>query len=193
MANNNFYLDIFLGDTRDSSIILIADISSYPTNFTPLNPSLEITPPAYPKINVEFTPRAQNIYRSIDLEITCDDELCTPLPDGIYKVKYTIDNNVNNCVSHGEMQRDSVEKKFMKVDRIMCKYITKYDKVYGLCDCMTERQKQLIRILDKIKLLINGSIAAADECDDKGAYLMYQKADKLLDSLDCETKFPCGC
>lgn len=179
MAQTSLRLNIMIVDTRDTTTLGVADISVYPTNFTPVNPSLEITPGQFAKVNVDFTPSSVNVYDSNDLGITCDETCGSPLPDGIYKFKYSVDNGrAGDPCSTG-----FIEKTFMRADAIMCKYMNAFLKADALCNCQTDYQKALKQELRRIELLIQGSIAAANNCDDQTSWSMYQKADALLTKM----------
>lgn len=167
-------LDLTIFNTYQSTSLGIIDVSLYDGNI--INPSLEITPPGFPKVNVEFTPDNINIYNSIHLLPNCDSEI--PLPDGIYTIKYSIQPN----------QINYVEKSFIRVEEIKCKYQKILLAVDNNCSCNTSGASDLKRQLRSIKLLIEGSIASTNNCDYKTATEMYRKAYSLLDKLkicDC--------
>lgn len=141
--------------------LVIRDISEY-GNTIISNPSFEITPPGYPKVNIPFVPKQTNEYTSAHLEI-CDADT---LPDGIYTVKYSVRPNVNNFV----------EKTFIKVDKLVCQYEKLLLILLEPCDCEPYREN-----LHNIKLLIEGSIAAANICDTKMSVKLYKKAKDMID------------
>lgn len=168
-------LDLQLVDTHNLYSFAIADLSNY-GNAVISNASMEITAPGYNKTNVIFVPRTVNIYNSDTLNIVCPDE--SPLPDGIYKLKYSVAPNGTNWV----------EKTFMRVDAIKANYARVFLSVDISCDCNTSYKGVLKNKLRDIKLLIEGSVAAANSCDEEGAYQMYKKANSLLSDIkacDC--------
>lgn len=174
---NSNQLDIIMIDTYDVKSIGFADVSSYPSNFTVVNETFEITPPGFPKINVPITPAAANVYHSDDLGITDPDDEFGSLPDGIYTVKYTINPSLNL----------SIERSVLRVEAIKCKYYNVFLYLDLDCGCnltYINKQKQALR---KAKLLIYGAIASANKQDYLTSFKLYDKADKLLNNLSkCE-------
>lgn len=179
MASPN--LDLLLIETYSTKTLGIADISIYPSGFTISNPSMEITVPGYNKVNVTFTPRNANVYRSEDLGVFCDDE-CVDLPDGIYTVKYSVNPNVTNYV----------EKSFIRVENIKCRYMSAFLTLDLNKDCAVPMTDNNRRELENIRLLIEGSVAAANTCDEVNSRALYRKADdrlsKLLNNCNCVNK-----
>lgn len=170
-------LDITLVETYNLYYIAITDISEYPPNWNIQNVSFEVTPPGFLKINVPFTPKSTNYYKSSHLGITCGvDEDCVPLPDGIWKMKYSIKPNSTYWV----------EKSFMRVNQIRCDYGEAFLKVDLLDEC-SKNKKQLKDKLQQINILIEGSVAAANACDFERATKYYEKAKFMLDNFnkDC--------
>lgn len=151
-------LNIILVDTHDPMTIGFADVSDY-GNTIIKNPSFEITPPAFSKVNVLFTTGSVNIFNASDLKLSCDYE--TGIPDGIYKVKYSISPNTQLFV----------EKSFMRTHGIICRL---YKYILSL-----PQDK-----LSPIKLLIDGSISAANKGNCELSYELYKQASKILDRLD---------
>ena len=101
-------LELALIDLRDSSVIAISDLSTYGAIPSSNQLALQITPPGYPTVNVPFSPLNVNVYKCVDLGVTCSDSGCTPLPDGIYEIVYTVVNVQPNAV---------ISKKFIKIER----------------------------------------------------------------------------
>lgn len=173
MTTNN--LDLLLIDTYSASTIGIADISIYATTYTPPTTlQIEITPPGFAKVTVDFNTKTANIYRSLDLGLTCT-ETCMDLPDGIYEVKY----------STPAPKAATITKFFIKVDRIKNIYMNKFLSIDMECDCSTERNQKLKQELQKISMLIEGAIAAANQCDLVTSKSRYQKAELLLKQIKC--------
>lgn len=150
--------------------IKIADISTYAE--TPSNVSFQIIPPeGYNRINVNFTPRAVNIYSSVDLNIATDPNVS--LPDGIYTIRYSVNPNITTLI----------EKSFMRIDNIKCKYERVFLMVDITCECNTSYKSKIRKKLREIELLINGSVVSAKEGDIVSANEMYKKADCLLNEI----------
>lgn len=146
-------------ETHQLGLLGIADNSDYGTS-VPNNPSFEITPPGFNKINVPFQPKAINVFTGADLGLGCDNP---DLPDGIYTVKYTVNN-------------EFIEKQFMRISKIICNYQKKTLILFSDCGCYSNEQKQLQRI----KLFIEGSVAAANDCQIQVSKELYKKASDLL-------------
>lgn len=168
-------INITLQETFNRYYLSVADLSQYPTNWNITNPSLEITPPGFNKVNVAFTPKTVSHYTSSHLGITCDEDMDMALPDGIYLLKYSIHPNLTHFV----------EKSFMRVYNIWCQYEEKFLELNLSQCCPNKKQSMLQRELDKIDMLINSSVAAANACDSERAYREYNLAQQLLNNLDC--------
>lgn len=183
-------LDLALQDFRDGTTIALVDLSSYVSTPDSSHLNLQITPPGYPTIAVSFTPNNVNVYKCADLGITCGDTGCTPLPDGIWDVVYTVIPAVNQSFS-----ATTVERKFIKIDQIKCLYETTFNKVDLECLCYDHEQEKYIKELYRIKLFIDGSVSACN----KGNYVLsadlYQRALYLLTHICCRFGIPhstCG-
>lgn len=162
-------LDLNMVPTYNVNTIGIADISVYdgPIN----NPSFEVTPPGFPKINILFTPKQVNIYNATHLNIDCTGD--SPLPDGIYYFRYSIAPNSTTFV----------EKSFMRVEQLICKYYNTRLSLDATCSCkdMSKQETQLLQVFT----FIEGAIASANQCDPNSAYEKYAKAEKLLKNITC--------
>lgn len=178
-------LSLGLVDFRDMTSFAIADLSQYVTIPEAEDVSLQITPPGYPRISVDFVPGSVNTYHCTDLGIECPASECCPLPDGIYDVIYTVitDPNVaaNNAV---------IEKTFIKVDQLKCAYQKAFLKVDLECDCHNHEQARYKQELRRVDLLINGAVAAANDCNNFLAYKLYNKAETILNNIGCKFGLP---
>ena len=123
--------------------------------------------------------KALNIYNSNGLGITkasCEEDLMD-LPDGLWKVKYSICPN----------DKLFIERFFLKTDKIQCKY----DKAFlslDLDNLSEETQKSKRKDLSSIEIFIQGAISAANNQNAKLASDLYKKADRLLNTFgqcDC--------
>lgn len=163
-------LDLFFPETYDVYLLGVADITEYPQNWNIQNASLEITPPGFNKVNVVFTPKSVNYYKSNHLDITCDDlEECMPLPDGMYTVKYSIHPNLTYVV----------EKTFMRVEQLMCQF----GETLLTIDLETDKGKPDRTKLHQVFLLIQGAVFAGRKGDGISATANYDKAKKILDGM----------
>lgn len=171
-------LKLGLFELNDQASFAIVDLSQYATVPSSGDVSLQITAPGYDTANVTFTPGSVNIYRCVDLNITCAPTECCPLPDGIYEVFYTVGT-------------ETLQKTFIKTDQIKCKFQNMFSKVDLDCNCGLNKQKQFKQLLKEIDLMIAGSVAAANLCDPITSKNLYYKADDLLDKICCEFGMDC--
>lgn len=151
-------LNIIMVDTHDPKTIAFGDISNYGSTIIN-NPSFEITPPGFNKLNVLFTPQSVNIFSSTDLKLGCEYDY--GLPDGIYRIKYSIKPNTQLFI----------EKSFMNVSSILCNF---YKFVLTLPED---------KVID-IKLLIDGAVSAANLGDCTLSQELYTQAQKLIERAD---------
>jgi len=178
-------LKLSLLDLRDQGSLAIVDLSTYASLPTAPDYALQITPPGWPTINVAFTPGVVNVYKCADLGISCPQPECCPLPDGIYIVRYTIQNIINQPDAY-------LEQTFIKVDQIKCKFQHAFLKVDMECNCKVDEQKALKKELRTIDMLIAGAVAQANDCNPVMAYNLYSKADAMLDRISCKFNLPCS-
>lgn len=168
-------LDLFIMDSHDVRLLVITDISYYPSLFTITSPTLSIKIPGYSRERmIPFIPREINVFGANTLEIGCAGTSCKdmPLPDGVYTLKYAII----------PAYQYNVTKTFLRVDAL-CQ---KYDEVFlhlemFQCDMQTKRNKKME--LEKAELLIQGAIAAANKCATDLAMELYQKAQSILNKM----------
>lgn len=167
-------LNLLFPETHDAKSLLIADTSLYPSPFSIVNPTIEITPPGFNVVTLSFTAQGFTVYNSMSLEITCSDLDCETidLPDGIYYVKYSIT----------PAYRYFVNKSFLRVNKLQ----EKFDKVYLKLDfmqCDEAIKQEDKKILDTIQMYINGAIAAANNCLDVLAMKLYNTAKQYIDDF----------
>ncbi len=172
-------LKIVVLPTHDVETICITDASTYPTEPPVVtNPILLAVPPGFPAVSILFNVQGNNILTSDELGITAIG-IQDPLPDGIYQFSYSIAPSITNFV----------DITFMRVDRLQ----EKFDKVFMSLDfmvCDDAIKKQASVNLNTIYLLIQGAIAAGNECAITEANKLYDKASAMLDSM---LKKNCGC
>jgi len=176
-------LDINIIDTHNIRTIAIADISVYANGIIISNPVIEITPPGFTKIATIFSPKSVNIYNSNNVGITtiCEGSTLSALPDGIWQIKYSIQPALDTYI----------EKSFMRTSNIKCMYSKALLGIdmSNCIGCSSDLVKKKKEELKEIRLLIDGSIASANECDNENAMLKYRKAmDKLKRIKQCECK-----
>jgi hypothetical protein len=162
-------LDLLLVDTHSPMAISVADFSTYPDNYTPVSPTIQIRATGFPSVTLDFTPKQINVYTSENLGITCAGECIVPLPDGIYTLTYTIN----------PAQQHFVEKSYLMVNNLMDRFDTAFMKLDMLeCDGPIRKQRRVE--LDTIYYFIQGAIASANKCATQKAVEMYRRADTML-------------
>lgn len=170
-------LDIAVLPTYNTFTMGVADASIYPT--TPPNvtsPTLEVVVPGFGEVFVPFTPNSYVLLDSVILGIS---ECQQALPDGVYRLKYTVAPAYDNYV----------ERTFMRVDRLQEKFDNAFMKL-DLMECDGRVKKQSKIELNTIYLYIQGAIASANNCSINEAMTLYKKADSMLDGF---IKNNCGC
>lgn len=167
-------LDLTVVNTHNPLTLGIADISFYPTNFQVLNPTYEITPPAFMKAVVTFTPSSLTVLNSNTLNITCVDDvsLLTNLPDGIWSVRMSIAPPIKYNIYRTFIRTTSIEQKFgnafLKTD---------------MQKCGQNMRVENMKFLDEIFFFIQAAIAAANQCNNLLAMDLYRTADTMLDNF----------
>lgn len=166
-------------DTHDFKTLGILDTSWYNPDITVETATIEILAPGYARaVSPLFIPGALNVYNSNGTGVTqasCEEEL-QDLPDGIWKIKYSICPN----------DKLFIEKYFLKTDKIRCRYTQAFLNLDLRSSC-EDYDKQKREKLKEIEFYISGAIAASNNQDPKLASDLYNKAKKLLDRFDnCE-------
>jgi hypothetical protein len=162
-------LDITIIDTHNPFFLGVGDLSVYPNGFNIVSPSLQITPPGYNSVIVNFTPHNINLYNSENLGITCEGEDKVKLPDGIYKIKYTIT----------PAYKHSVERTFIRVDGLL----ESLDELFvslDIAQCDKATSDSDMRKLNEINMYVQFAIASANKCANTYATESYLKALKLI-------------
>lgn len=179
MATTNITLNLLLVETYSPYTVSVADFSTYPTNYTPVSPTIQVTATGFPKVTLDFTPKSINVFTSENFGVTCAGEPLVKLPDGIYKLHYTI----NPATTY------SVEKTFLKTDIIQELFDSAFMKLdMMVCDEALKKQQKVE--LDTIYYFIQGAIAAANKCAEQQALTLYNKAFKMLTNF---TTNKCNC
>jgi hypothetical protein len=177
---DDLILNITIVPTFDVLSLSILDLSTYPDPQPIPRPAytLEITVPGFDTVIVPFVKGDLNVYFSDTLGIT-DTGVQQPLPDGIYYFRYSVD-------IEGE---PAAERTIMRVDRLQARF----DEAFMQLDMM--ECDQAIKTQSKVELstiyfFIQGSIAAANNCDPITANKLYNRASKMLDTFINQN---CGC
>jgi hypothetical protein len=155
-------------------IIGVADISFYPSGFNIVNPTMEITPPSFPKSVKIYTTGSINVFNSNDLNITCvgATSFLTDLPDGVWTVKLSISPPI----------QWNVEKSFIRTEILQQKFGRAFLKA-DLEECRLSGNRENMKALDEIYFYIQSSIAAANECNYILAMNLYRLANTMLDNF----------
>lgn len=173
-------LDFLVINTYNTKTLGIADISVYNTNPPNVSaPTMEITVPGYPSpVAIPFNPASFNVYNSIILGLS-PFPVQDPLPDGVYNMKYSVAPAASNYVEKNIMRTEVIQEKFdsafMKLDMMEC-------------DSAIRTQAKVT--LNSIWYLIQGSIAAANNCAIDTANKLYTQANRQLDYFIANQ---CGC
>ena len=172
-------LDILVVPTYNTLTLEVADASTYPDGFVISSPSLEIEIPGLGSTIVAFVPNDFNVLNSGTLSITEVGEDLQPLPDGLYQITYSVAPSYTNYVTKSIMRVEQLQEKFdealMKLDMMEC-------------DAAIKKQQKVD--LNTMYFLIQGSIAAANNCATDVANKLYLQAAKQLAYF---TKSGCGC
>ena len=171
-------LNILVIPTYNSETLGIADASTYP--ISPVSsPTIEITVPSFGKIILPFNINDFNLFTSTSLGITEIGDPLLPLPDGIYYLTYSVSPAYENFVN----------KTFMRIERIQEKFDSAFMKL-DMMECDRAIKKQQKEDLNSVYFLIQGSLAAANNCAVDVANKLYKEADRVLSSF---IKRDCGC
>lgn len=169
MADYN--LDIIVVPTYDTKLLSIKDISTY--DVTPSAPTIEITiPNGFGKAVLPFTINTTNVFNSASLGITGATDAKTPLPDGVYFLKYTVAPAYINFV----------EKSIMRVDQLQEKFDSAFMRL-DMMECDKAIKTQAKVTLNSIYFFIQGAVAAANNCAVMEANKLYNQADKMLNNF----------
>ena len=168
-------LNIQVVPTYNTLTISIQDLSTYDS--APSAATINILAPGI-DVSIPFVPNTINTFNSTSLGLT-PVGTTTPLPDGVYYLKYTIAPANVYYVNKSFMRTDLIQEKFdnafMKLDMMEC---DKAIKTQSKVDLTT------------INFFIQGSIAAANNSAVDVASKLYIQADKMLNNF---IKNNCGC
>jgi hypothetical protein len=173
-------LDFLVINTFDVNTLGVADTSVYDTDPPVVtSPIMHITIPGYTvPVDIPFVPNDFNVYNSAILGLS-PVGVYQPLPDGVYYLKYT----VNPATTY------FVEKNIMRTARIQEKFDNAFMKL-DMMECDSAIRTQAKVNLTSINFMIQGSIAAANNCAIDTANKLYIQADRQLDYFLTNN---CGC
>lgn len=160
-------LDIAVVPTYNLTLLAVADASVYTA--LAVTPTITITPSSFGQVVLPFTPSELNIFNSTDLGLTTGTAF-TVLPDGLYTITYSIAPANENFVTKTLLRVDQLQEKFdmafMKMDMMECDRAIK-----------TQQKVEL----STAYFLIQGAMAAANNCATVEAMKLYSQASKMLD------------
>lgn len=165
-------LDLYFPNTHDLKTLVIVDTSSYPTNFSVINPTIEITPPSFLQKNLVFHTNSFNIFNSNTLELSCGTCERVDLPDGIWEIKYSVapayDNYVERTFLRVDILKASMEELFMHTE---------------ITECNADIKDEKLDAINQIEVYIEGAIAAANKCNNILAMKLYRVAERMIKNL----------
>jgi hypothetical protein len=173
-------LDILVVPTYNTLTLGVADASTYNTNPPVVSsPTLEVTMPGFAPVFLPFNVNDFNIFNSASLGLSVVGDPLIPLPDGIYTLTYSVapafQNFVTKTIIRVEQLQEKFDNAFMKLDMMEC-------------DLAIKTQAKVD--LNSIYYMIQGSIAAANNCAVDTSNKLYVQANKMLNNF---IKTNCGC
>ena len=173
-------LDILVIPTYNTLTLGVADASTYDTDPPVVtSPTIEITMPGFAPVSLPFNVNDFNIFNSTSLGLTSVGDPLIPLPDGIYTLTYSVapayQNFVTKTIIRVEQLQEKFDNAFMKLDMMEC-------------DLAIKTQAKVD--LNSIYYMIQGSIAAANNCAVDTSNKLYIQANKMLNNF---IKTNCGC
>lgn len=168
-------LKLTIPETACTTVLRVMDMSVYVDGVAYASPKLEITLPGF-TLPVEITTGLAQVFSknftAIDMGLQTDaDEALRSLPDGLYKVKYSIAPNTTNFVEYYHLRTTSIMNDYYKE---ICKV------QLDACE-PTEAQHQKLHDLRYIKMFIDAAKAKAEYCHaPQQAIEMLVYAEKLL-------------
>jgi hypothetical protein len=172
-------LDFIVVPTYSTLTLGVADASVYPDDPpTETAPTLEVSVPGYGVVSLTYNMNDLTILSSSNLGIS-EVGVYQPLPDGMYHIKYSVAPAYENFV----------EKSILRVDLLQ----EKFDRAFlqlDMMECDVAIKKQSKIALDSIYYMIQGAIAAANNCAEIQANKLYNQAFRMLDKF---IKNNCGC
>jgi hypothetical protein len=171
-------LDIIVVPTYSTLSLGVMDASTYPDSPPISSPSIRITVPGFGDTTLPFDINSFNIYNSGNLGIT-EVGVDQPLPDGIYRLRYSVAPAYLNFVERTIMRTEKIQEKF---DRAFLQL--------DLMECDRAIKTQSTVTLNTINFFIQGAIAAGNNCAEYEANRLYNQADNMLNTF---LKSNCGC
>lgn len=172
-------LDILVIPTYNVQTLGVADASVYPTNPPVVSgATIEITVPGFGTVIKPFSVNDFNVFTTSNLGIS-PAGIDQPLPDGVYRLKYSVAPAYINFV----------EKSIMRVEKLQEKFDEAFMKL-DMMECDRAIKTQSFVDLNSINFFMQGAIAAANNCAEIEATKLYNQADMMLNNF---IKNNCGC
>lgn len=169
-------LSLIFPDTTSCDKLTIQDGSCYNENFPVENIILEIKPPnecCFTSFSLTEGWCSKTI-NCEDLNICCSH--CSPLPDGNYEIKYSVDPNLTLIV----------EFNYFRICQLWNSYIQKVCELrLSKCDFThKEYKKKLDKLYDIRNMILDSKILAEDCLKVEEAYELYEQAKTLLNESE---------
>lgn len=168
-------LEVHIEPTNNCKILKLVDNSIYNPDIAVENAILEVTVPGYTcAVIFNVTPGFTLLLNSSSLEIATAASYAAllPLPEGIYKIKYSIKPNKYLSVEYNYLRNCQQYQRYIAA---ACQY---FDKKCTFCD---NDAIKLRKDLIWIKELIDASKFKVEDCDDWHEGLdLYNEANRLL-------------
>jgi len=173
-------LDILVVPTYNTLTLGVADASTYDTDPPVVSsPTLEVTMPGFDPVFVPFNVNDFNIFNSASLGLSVVGAPLIALPDGIYTLTYSVApaylNYVTKTIIRVEQLQEKFDNAFMKLDMMEC-------------DLAIKTQAKVD--LNSVYYMIQGAIAAANNCAVETSNKLYIQADRMLNNF---IRTNCGC
>lgn len=172
-------LNLYIPETFDTETIRIEDNSIY-DGAVISNAILEIKTPTGKNFQIFNNPFVCKsvTYSCMHLKLCyagCSTtQAC--LPDGIYKIRYSVDPNLSTMVEFNHFRVTALMKRFTQLS---CKFTSKK------CDYKKSEYKRLLDKLIEIHFIILNAKWKAEECLEKvEALALYEEAVTLLNDYD---------
>ena len=104
-------LDIIVVPTYSTLSLGVMDASTYPDSPPISSPSIRITVPGFGDTTLPFDINSFNIYNSGNLGIT-EVGVDQPLPDGIYRLRYSVAPAYLNFVERTIMRTEKIQERY---------------------------------------------------------------------------------
>lgn len=157
--------------------LTIQDASIYNSEFPITNIILEVKPPTK-NCFYNFDLVSGWCSKTLDcvhLDLCCEGDCVTVLPDGLYEIKYSLDPNLQTMVEYSHFRVCQLWNNYVKALAI---YFSKK------CGYKKSEQKQKEQELADIRFLIEGAVYEAEDYDNLDmAYTLYDEANEKLKNL----------